>query len=155
MSLKKIIAVGYEIPTSPILDSILNLEPNFFDKPDSKFKINSIPLSVKSGILYSKDCKGGLSDVFASQDEMKEWYNKKSKTEYVMGYCKKIYYRRDSVIASFYTTGSELFYVVLFSTGPTTQYKHSITSGSYFSLGGKYIEIDRVDVQMKPYIYEV
>lgn len=155
MSLKKIIAVGYEIPTSPIVDSILKLKPKFFEKPQLKFKRDSIPDSVKSGILYSKDCKGGLSDVFSSPDEMREWYNKKSKTEYVTGYCKKIYYRHDSVIASFYTTGNELFYVVLFSTGPTTQYKHSITSGSYFSLGGKWFEIDRVDVQMKPYIYEV
>jgi len=85
---------------------------------------------------------------------MSDWYKKKStKPGHIIGFCKKIYYRHDSIVASFYTTGSEKFYVVLFSTAPTTQVKHSINTGTYWKTGGKCIEIERIEVEMTPYIY--
>jgi hypothetical protein len=153
--LRDIIAVGYNVPTSGIMDSLVKAVPNLFEIPNIIFTKDSIPEVIKSGVLYSNKCQGGhQANILSNQQTMDRWFTKRSNTTN-LGYCKKIYYRNDSIVADVYSDLGDTFYVVLFYTGPTTQVKHAICNGTYNNQKqkGVQVNIERITIDLIPYIY--
>lgn len=155
-----IIAVGYKIDTTPfinyfndLLSDKENMESNEYDEKHNLTKnMNQIDSIILSGIYYNASCRGNYGiDARANEFVMKTWFsNRNGKSIY--GFCDTIYIRHDSIIAKIYTSHNERFFCILYSTSSaTSHYKHTICNGNY---GGKVLNVDRIIVNIIPYIYE-
>ena len=155
-----IIAVGYDIETTPFVDYLHdllsdkeNLEINDYDEKHNLTKnMSQIEPSIKSGIYYNASCKGNYgTDVKANETVMKTWFSNRS-TKSINAYCDTIYIRHDSIIAQIYTSHNERFFCILYGTSSaSSSYKHTICNGNY---GGKVLKFDKICVKITPYIFE-
>jgi len=142
-------AVGYEVPTSDIVEQIQRTVTDF--EKGKKYVLSEISPIIKSGIYYSKQCRGGLYDVIKGEDFLQEWITKRSLKGKITGYCTVIRANHYALVAEIYTETSERFYCILASTSSgTTMHKHNIVNGSF---GGDVYTIDKVKLDLTPYIF--
>ena len=121
-----IIACGFDVDITDVASFI---KENESITNCVKFGMDYIPTSLKSGIMYGESCKGGLDDVKGSQSEMKEWYNKFSKDDQLVGFCKTIWYNPHFIALEITSSRNHRFYSIVYSTGnATTQLKKIITT---------------------------
>ena len=143
------IAVGYDVPTTEIVEQICHSFPDF--EKGKKYTLAEIASVVKSGIYYGKQCKGGLSDVIKNEEELTDWMKKRSRKEKITGYCSTIHANHYALVAEIYTDCGDRFFCILASTGTaTTVHKHSIVNGTF---GGVVHTLTKVEFEVKPYIF--
>jgi len=87
-----------------------------------------IPSVVSCGVLYDKKCKGGLGDVFATQEEMELWYSKKKGKKYSTGISTLYVFDKPQLIVAQIQIGNECVFAFLSNTHnvSTTQFKKVI-----------------------------
>jgi hypothetical protein len=87
-----------------------------------------IPSVVSCGVLYDKSCKGGLGDVFATQEEMEMWYSKKKDYEYYTRISTLYVFDKPQLIVAQIQIGNECVFAFLSNTRNvnTTQFKKVI-----------------------------
>ncbi len=142
-----IIACGFNVDITEIASFITQ---NDSIKELVKFEMDYIPTSVKAGVMYGIQCQGGLDDVKATDDEMRRWYNRFSKDDEIVGFCKTIWYNHHFIGLQITSSRNHRFYSIVYSTGnSTTQLKKIITSHPETL---QKIECD-FKLPMKAYIY--
>ena len=88
----------------------------------------NIPSIVSCGVLYDKSCKGGLGDVFATQEEMVMWYSKKKDYDYSTRISTLYVFDKPQLIVAQIQIGNECVFAFLSNTRKvnTTQFKKVI-----------------------------
>ena len=120
-------------------------------------KLNIELTDIQSGVLYSKSCRGGLSDAFGTHEEMNKWFNKREKGS--IKYTATIYELyiycnpkgEPKVIVASIKCEGDRFYSVLWNGTKgysTTIHKKNANSGQY----GKPLVVD-IKVPATPYLF--
>ncbi|NBX75045.1 MAG: hypothetical protein EBQ92_00625, partial [Proteobacteria bacterium] len=161
--LPQLIAVGFDIQIDreAVRIAIAEVFPNgsmIRMTPDAdriEFQIGNYNIldSQKSGVLYSKNAiKCGL-DVEGTDEELRDWYKKRSKIENTEVIIKSIWLTPNNLVANAYAVddGSRRFFVFLTEASSTTIIKRQIVGGKY----GVEVELfTPLKFNAKPYMYE-
>jgi hypothetical protein len=135
----QIISVGFsiELPESINYDIWDNIDP-------TKYKRGSypvIPKTVTCGVQYGTQCKGGLYDVHTSQENMLQWYERRSKTlnasktPNMNSYIKKVYVfsAPQLIVTEIIVCNDKAFaFLAKPDTISTTQFKKCIVNGNCY-----------------------
>lgn len=146
---KKIIAVGYELEVKTIREVLLSRLQRYTSYNLSKFVI---PDTIKAGVLYDRSCPGNLGDAYATQVDMKAWYEKKKDVQKTL-FCCTFYIHPKMIIGEVYIANDRLFVVFSNMTAgiATTMHKKAILAGG--KTYGPPITIERIDIPAKAYQY--
>jgi hypothetical protein len=149
MKSKMITSVGYHFTLSrEQLNYITAAATARCDNSD--FSIN--PTDTFACVWYHGN-HGGKSDGFKSQNELREWYLKKSEQVTRTAYLRQIYVKKNVIVGAF-DCEADRFLAVLVDNSKgvdPTQIKRQCNSGQL----GKPITLERQTVQVAPYINEV
>jgi hypothetical protein len=117
------------IATGYLLDFEHSEEWNNFIKDRDTSKITQI----YAGVMYNKTCKGGLSDAFATDTEMINWFKQRENKKYT-AYIKKLYITPKVIVAVAVCNG-DIFYTVPWNITngnlTTTIHKKNASNGQY------------------------
>jgi len=150
--MEEIIAVGYTLSFPDDIKSRIEAGLLVAERPIdlADFSISHV---VTAGVLYGRQCKGGLDDVKTDKQDLKIWYKRRAGNVY-KALVRAIYVScRPNVIMAHVTVEATNLYVFISKTGErmqTTHFKRLANAGKM----GKPLPIEPFNIEATAYLHE-